>query len=174
MRNFIPKKITGWRSKSINALIDCVTMLYPLSTPTIRREFTTHGVKLNAYISDSNGGENWSFDTSCSVKTFTIHPGHVNIWNLKVHAVNGGTVTTNITVVYGGSAESVWACIKVPLDSSVTPTAVVVPSAYPVPDSTYIYWPLAEYEYSSLGASYSLKTILHRGDINLTGPIAWQ
>lgn len=75
MMNRIPRKITGYRSKSINALIDCVKMLYPLPTATIRREFTTTGVRLNAISKDSGGSSIRPFSVSVSGTTATITCG---------------------------------------------------------------------------------------------------
>lgn len=100
MINIIPRKITGYRSKSINALIDCVKILYPLPSATIRREFTTGGVRLNVIKRDEGGSTPVRpFTITVSESTASITEGILQIGTVS-YSVSGADISLSSSVEY--------------------------------------------------------------------------
>ena len=164
MRQFIPNKIKGFRSRSINALIDCAHMQYILPTPTIRREFTTSGVKLNAITQDAGGGEsNPYYSFGCPSTTGSTCAVRAGRWCLS----GGVYLVAAANVTLSGSAEYVYAWHKKDHSASGFNHA----STYPTSAGDQWNVVLATYT-SSDAVNWTRTEINHDGDIPFYGPTA--
>jgi hypothetical protein len=168
MRNLIPNKIRGFRSKSINALIDCVAALYPLPSATIRREFTTQGVRLNTLVKDTGGlsAQPKSFAVSISGYNATIRAGSIRTaWgNFSVSAV-----TSASPLVLSGS--TAWIYVQA-VKASMSAT-IQFSNSEPINTGANWQWPLVKATSSDGGTSYSIADgdIFHDGDFYFFSPI---
>lgn len=157
-------------------LVDNQRMM--LSSPGRGVDNTSRGTLIRTSGRGSVGGDKpklWAFGVTCSANTFTIQAGVVNIFGSKKFEVNGGTTETPTSYQYTAATEYVWICVRIYLNLTTSP-AILGLSAYPTPTNSEIYWPLVRYRSDDSGVTYvkdGKAYILHRGDINLIGPIIW-
>lgn len=160
----VPRKVKGYRSRAINGLIDCVIELFPLPTPTILREFTPSGVKLNAITEPAGGNsDDKTFGTSIAGLKCTIRAGTLHIHSASIEAeYAGGTVDL--------TGNPCWVYVNYPRGGSTI--TVQVSSTKPVSDTSTLRVILCKCNPNATYTAYAKAYTNHDGDINLDSPLS--
>ena len=166
MRNLIPSKIRGWRSKQINALIDCVSALYPLPTPTIRREFSTGGVRLNTIAKDSGvvSPVQKSFSVTINGYTASVLAGTIRV------AWANYAIAATTTLALSGSTAWIYAYA---VKSDLSSNGFAMSNSEPISTGSQWQWPLVKATSIDGGATYTIADgdVRHDGDFYFYSPI---
>jgi len=175
---YLPTKITGFRSTVINAIIDYIDSLKPIRSDGLKHRWTPHGIAYEvnpSYSDDSSVG--WLFDVSVSGTQITVEKGFYFIQGVK-RVDYAGTGVTPATA----TGEYCYPTMQLPINDIDNPV-LIVPTAIPPPDATNIYTPLVRLKclnWDTAKDQYALDDedetdpwIYHKGMIPLTNPIVF-
>jgi len=159
----LPDRISGYRSRAINGILDYLESLRPISTPSVRHEWRPDGI-----VSHARGGGESAADLSAwrwawaSGTTITVQPGALAIAGIGAWETAAATVTLSGATAY----------VYVAQTKATRATIVAATTLTTYPQGTAGEFRFALYKFTSTdgGVSYRLSRDC-RYDIRLGAPV---
>jgi len=164
----VPDKIRGFRSRTINDIIDFIQSLQPIRSSSVKHTWTSHGI---AYDVDRSAGgtgteldaTKFSFGVTIAGNVATILAGGIHV-SWANYAVGGTSLSlsgsTAWIFVYAGKAD-------------LSSNGINFSASEPISSGENYQWPLVKATTSDGGQTYTIADgqIRHVGDFYFCSPI---
>lgn len=159
-------KISGYRSRIINALIDAVRSLRIVPGPGLRAAHTPGGTLLTLAPTPPRHSPPISFQPTLSGNVLTIAPG-----SIRYHGIGNITLPeTTLTC----AISPMWASLTIPTHiNSTTSPSLIATSTEPKSDYSTLYLPLCTLIRHDTPPTHTweITQICHLGDFNFYLPL---